>query len=182
VTAARPAIPFRIRRAAPNDAAAVAGVGARLFAQTFAADNTPENLRSYLARAFSEAAQRAELEDPVGRIWLAETDGHEPVGYSHLRLATAPTSGVALSVTRPAELARLYADRSLHGAGLGAALLETCAAAAAANGADCLWLGVWQQNTRAIAFYEKHGFVRVGEQEFLLGADRQRDWLMLRRL
>ena len=56
--------------------------------------------------------------------------------------------------------------------------MRTCIASARAHGADWLWLGVWEQNPRAIAFYQKHGFRTIGEQTFVLGTDRQRDLVM----
>ncbi len=91
-----------------------------------------------------------------------------PLANQHLDGATA----------RATEIARIYADHHWHGHGLGAALLRACIETAQEWGAEVIWLGVWERNPRAIAFYEKHGFRAVGEQEFQLGADRQRDVVM----
>jgi ribosomal protein S18 acetylase RimI-like enzyme len=85
---------------------------------------------------------------------------------------------VSIAGLKTAEIARLYADQRWHGRGLGGALMHVCIATARDWGADLLWLGVWERNARAIAFYEKHGFRVIGEQEFQLGADRQRDLVM----
>jgi GNAT superfamily N-acetyltransferase len=73
---------------------------------------------------------------------------------------------------------RIYADRSWHGRGVGSALLQACVEQSRAWGCDVLWLGVWERNPRGIAFYEKWGFRRVGEQRFLVGTDSQRDHVM----
>jgi DNA-3-methyladenine glycosylase I len=173
-----PSPPFLIRLAGSGDAATVTALAAALFEQTFGAANRPEDMRAYLAKSFNEARQRGELEDPSSRIWLAENPVGEAIGYAQLRLDAAPPAVIALAARRSAELVRLYADRGWHGGGVGASLMQTCIAAAAEAGADVLWLGVWQKNPRAIAFYEKLGFRRVGEQQFLLGADRQLDWVM----
>jgi GNAT superfamily N-acetyltransferase len=78
----------------------------------------------------------------------------------------------------PAEVQRIYADRAWHGRGVGSALLKACVEQSRAWACDVLWLGVWEQNPRGIAFYEKWGFRRVGAQRFLVGTDSQRDHVM----
>ena len=170
----------QLRHAAPADAIALSRAGARFFTDTFGAANRPEDLAAYLPAAFSETRQRAELSDPKSRIWLA-TMGEDILGYAHVRLASAP-SGKGSADSRQVEIARIYADYRWHGRGLGGALMRMCVVAARDWGADVLWLGVWEKNPRAIAFYEKQGFQVIGEQPFLLGADLQRDLIMARRL
>ena len=173
---------FSIRLATPDDAPALSVAGRGFFRDTFGAANRPEDMEAYLASAFSEARQRAELLEPGGRVLLAAGHGGEIVGYVHLRLGAAPPVASSAPAGRPAEIARLYADRRWHGRGLGAALMDAAVATAMQWGAELLWLGVWEENPRAIAFYAKQGFVDVGGQEFLLGSDRQRDRVMARRL
>ena len=167
-----------VRRATVDDAATVADIGARLFAQAFAAQNTADNLRAYLASAFSEAQQRRELSDPANVVWLAEWDARA-VGYAHVKLGS-PANDVAMQ--RPVELSRIYADRQWHGQGLGQRLLTACLDEAARWRASHIWLGVWKENPRAVAFYEKNGFKIVGEHTFQVGADPQHDWIMVREL
>ena len=173
-----------VRVATPADARVLAALAARLFEQSFGEANTPENMAAYLEKSFGETRQKAELEAAESRFWLAESERGEAVGYAHVRLGRTIPVAVASDETskRQAELVRLYVDRALHGSGLGAALIERCVATAASWGADRLWLGVWERNARAIAFYEKHGFRQVGDLEFLLGADRQTDRVMVRSL
>ena len=173
---------FSIRLATPDDASALAAAASIFFRDTFGAANRPEDIEHYLAQAFSETRQRAELEDSEARILIATGGGDEIIGYVHLRLGAPPPAASSAPRGRAAEIARLYADRRLHGRGLGAALMDAAVAAALQWGAELLWLGVWEENPRAIAFYAKHGFVDVGEQEFQLGADRQHDRVMARRL
>lgn len=173
---------FSIRVATPDDAPALATVGSAFFRDTFGAANRPEDMEAYLAHAFSEIRQRAELTEPGARVLIATGSDGEIVGYVHVRLGAAPPAVSSAPTGRAAEIARLYADRRWHGRGLGAALMDAALATAVQWGAEVLWLGVWERNPRAIAFYAKHGFVDVGEQEFLLGADRQRDRIMARRL
>ena len=169
-----------LRWATPADASILARTAAGFFIDTFGAVNRPEDIRVYLASAFSEARQLAELTNVDNRIWLAAA-GDDLAGYAHVRRGEAPMT-VAVAPMRAIEIARLYAGRRWHGRGVGAALMESCITTAREWGADVLWLGVWERNARAIAFYEKHGFQTVGEQPFLLGADLQRDLVMARRL
>jgi ribosomal protein S18 acetylase RimI-like enzyme len=78
----------------------------------------------------------------------------------------------------PAELNRIYVVTERHGTGVAQALLKEALANAAAAGADCLWLGVWEHNPKAMAFYKKFGFEIVGSHPFMLGHERQRDLVM----
>jgi diamine N-acetyltransferase len=97
------------------------------------------------------------------------------IAYAQLRLTpTAPHGDV--------ELARFYVDQAHHGRGIAQALMAAVDAHARARGGTRLWLGVWEHNARAIAFYRKCGFEKVGEHPFVLGTDLQRDWDMARPL
>jgi GNAT superfamily N-acetyltransferase len=169
-----------LRLATAADARMLARAAAAFFVDTFGTTNSREDMESYVATTFSEARQRAELSDADNRVWLA-TIGDDVAGYAHVRRSAAPT-GISSARTRAVEIARIYAGRRWHGHGLGAALMQACIATAKEWGGDVLWLGVWERNPRAIAFYEKNGFQVVGEQPFLLGADLQRDLVMARRL
>jgi GNAT superfamily N-acetyltransferase len=175
-----PGIPLRIRRAVPADAALLAAFGRQAFHDTFAADNRPEDMAAYLAATFGEARQRAELLDPGSTYLVAEHDdgaGADMVGYARLRTGDAP----AVVRAAPAvEIARFYARRDMMGRGVGASLMVACLAQAGALGARAAWLGVWEHNTRAIAFYERWGFADVGTCEFVLGEDVQTDRIMAR--
>ena len=168
----------RIRDASAADATLLSELGASLFAQTFAAENRPEDMRDYLSGAFTPARMREELTDPGVRAWIAETAGGDACGYAVLRLRAAHDAVAGES----AEIARLYVDRAGHGRGIAAALMARCVDAARESGATVVWLGVWQRNARAIAFYRKQGFRPVAEQTFVLGSDPQTDWVMARPL
>jgi GNAT superfamily N-acetyltransferase len=169
-----PDIVLRRATATLDDAATLATLGARLFQQAFGADNDAEDLRLFLARTFAPSVQLAELADANRVAWIAEIAG-EPVGYATLRHGSRSP---CVSARSPAEVQRIYADSSWLGRGVGAALMQACLAEARAASCDALWLGVWERNPRGIAFYEKWGFRRVGEQRFLVGTDSQRDHVM----
>ncbi len=170
---------IRVRIASDGDARLLASLGARLFEQTFGADNSAEDMHEYLSTAFTPARQREELSDPDRAAWIAESDDRDPVGFALIRRRSVG-DGVVASL--PVEIERIYVDRTLHGGGVGRRLMEQCVTRARAWRADVLWLGVWERNPRAIAFYEKGGFRAVGSHTFLLGTDEQRDIVMARPL
>ena len=168
--------PTTIRRATPVDAALLASLGAQAFRDTFAADNTPEDMAAYLADAFGEDIQRAELMDARNSVYFAER-GDDVVGYAMLRDGEAPSE---IASEKAIEIARLYAFAPWIGGGVGAALMRHCLDEATARGRRTVWLGVWERNARAIGFYRRWGFTDVGSHDFQLGSDRQRDRLMAR--
>ena len=173
----------RIRPATVTDAERLSRFGAATFRETFADDNSPDDMARYLAEAFSPERQAAEITDPVGTVLLAER--HEPhgdtglLGYVHLVSGKAPA---AVHGPSPLELKRLYVARAFHGLGVAQSLMDAALDAARARGAMTLWLGVWERNSRALGFYYKYGFTRVGEHTFVLGDDRQTDWVLARSL
>jgi ribosomal protein S18 acetylase RimI-like enzyme len=146
-----------------------------MFHETFGPQNTPENMQAYLSSAFNEARQLAEIENPDA-ITLLVDSGATLVGYAHLQLGEAP---LCVSDRHAIELVRFYVDPALHGRGVAQQLMRESLAAAAAR-ALSVWLGVWDHNARAIAFYEKCGFRDVGSHDFMLGTDRQTDRIMWR--
>ena len=161
-----------------GDAGLLSELGARTFTETFAADNSPEDLAAYLATSFNVAHQSAELEDPGSTFLIAEVDGRA-AGYAMLREGE-PEKGV--EGANPIELVRLYVSRDWLGRGLGERLMRACIDEARQAGHETIWLGVWERNARAQAFYRKWNFRAVGEHMFRLGSDLQRDILMERTL
>jgi ribosomal protein S18 acetylase RimI-like enzyme len=170
-----------IRPAAIEDAPSLSRLAASTFRETFEAENTPEDMSRYLAEAFTPEQQAAEIGDPASTVLLAEhhgeSGGAELVGYAHLVSGPVPE---AVRGTAPLELKRLYVTRAWHGRRVAQALMDAAIDAAHARGAQTLWLGVWERNPRAVAFYTKYGFARVGEHGFVLGGDPQTDWLLTR--
>jgi len=169
---------LNIRLATPSDAALLAELGAKTFADTFAADNTPEDMAAYLATAFGPTQQAAELADPDCFFLIAEKHA-VPIGYALLRSHAAPD---CVTGTQPVELVRLYVAQESIGSGVGAMLMQSCIDEAKENGFDTLWLGVWEHNHRAQKFYSKWDFRTVGTHAFQLGSDAQTDYLMQRDL
>lgn len=168
----------RIRPATPSDAAPLSLFAAEVFRATFEAKNDPADLERYLTDSFSPEKQVAEIADARFITLLAETP-RGFAGYAQLCAGALPTCVTAML---PLEMKRLYVSPAQHGRGVAAQLMGAVIEAARAAGAKSLWLGVWERNPRAIAFYRKHGFERVGEHVFQLGADAQTDWIMQRDL
>lgn len=172
-----------IRTARSADAARLSRLAATTFKDTFGDENTSEDMERYMAEAFTPEQQAAEIADRGSTILVAEhaiaSHDVELVGYAHLASESIPE---AVLGPAPLELKRLYVARAWHGRAVAQALMDAVLDAARARGAKTLWLGVWERNPRAMAFYEKYGFTRVGEHSFVLGSDVQTDWVLARSL
>lgn len=162
---------LNIRRATIGDAAELAKLGERTFRDTFAAQNDPDDLEDYLGKTYGEPQQRREIENPDLVTLLAEDDG-ALLAFAQLRRASTEHGDV--------ELVRLYVDHGHHGRGIAQALMNAAEETARALDGTVLWLGVWEHNPRAIAFYTKCGFRDVGSHPFLIGKDLQTDRIMSR--
>ena len=177
MTAPPPAV--ALRDAATDEAPRVAALAARLFTETYGPTHPEPELARYLARAFGADAVRSELADPRVRVILAEVGG-APVGYTQLRTIGGVPAGVA--GVRPVEIARFYVDARWHGRGVARPMMDAAVAGARAWGGDVLWLAVWQQAARPLAFYRRVGFAIVGATTFTFGDRQDDDWVMARPL
>jgi diamine N-acetyltransferase len=167
---------IRIRFATIADNTLLAKIGAETFTDTFGPDNTAEDMADYCASSFNPEKLAVELMHPETRFLIAEEDGAGGVaGYVKIKFGMPPP---VISGKKVMEIGRLYARKAWIGKGVGARLMEASLAEAKKAGCDVVWLDVWEKNPRAIAFYEKWGFAKVGTQVFQLGADLQNDWLM----
>ena len=163
-----------IREATTEDAALIADLSRQTFYDTFAAENTVENMDRFMNEAFTREKLMAEVGLP-GNIFLLAYEASEPAGYARLRVTGTPLlmeNGLSL------EIVRIYAVQKSIGKGVGRALMQHCIEVARQKSARVIWLGVWEKNNKAIAFYTKWGFEKFGEHVFMLGDDPQTDWLM----
>lgn len=167
-----------IRRAHPSDARALSELAVSTFRATFGARNSVDDMNLHCRGAYGEALQAAEIADPHMTTLVCEFEG-ALVAYAQLRWRNAPACVVAKN---PGEIQRLYVAEAWHGRGVAQALMGECVEVMKSRACDAVWLGVWEHNPRAIAFYGKHGFVEVGEHVFPLGTDPQRDVIMLRQM
>ena len=167
-----------IRRADHRDAPALAEIAERTFRQAFGAMNTVEDMDLHCRGHFGEAAQAAEIADASMHTLLCEHEG-TLLGFAQLRWSDAPG---CVAANAPGEIYRLYVAADWQGRGVADDLMSACLRSMHRHGSDVAWLGVWERNPRAIAFYRRSGFVEVGEQSFRLGTDLQRDLVMARQV
>jgi ribosomal protein S18 acetylase RimI-like enzyme len=170
--------PGTIRRATVADAAALAAFGARTFTATFGAFHTPEDLARHLTETFGVPQQSAELMDPAMQTLLVECDG-VLAGFTQVSDGEVPA---CVTGPAPIEIKRFYIDALYHGTGMAQQLIAAAFDVARARGAQTVWLGVWEHNPRAIAFYTRQGFTPVGAHTFMVGTDATTDLLYARAL
>lgn len=167
-----------IRKAIPEDAALIAKLSRQTFYETFADSNTTSDMDKFMNEQFNNEVLMQEVETP-GSIFYVAYEDDQPVGYVRLRNGdNHPEFKGASSI----EIARIYAIKKSIGKGVGRELMLKCIDIAQEMNRDIIWLGVWEKNERAIAFYQKWGFEKFAEHEFVLGNDVQTDWLMYKRL
>ncbi|MER3497963.1 MAG: GNAT family N-acetyltransferase [Chitinophagaceae bacterium] len=167
-----------ICRATSSDADLIASLSRTTFYQTFASQNTQADLDKFLNEQFTYQALAEEVRD-ANNIFFLAFNNSQPVGYLFLR---SRTSYSAFERRSSLELARIYVDDAAKGTGVGTALMKTAIEQAKKLNKEILWLGVWEKNEKAIAFYKKWGFEKFGEHDFVLGNDVQNDWLMMKLL
>lgn len=165
-----------LRRAGLSDAATLAGLGARTFSDTFAHLYDPQDLRDFLAEAYSLERTRNDLADPAKAQWLVELDG-EAVGYALAGPCALPHDEVTAA---SGELKRIYFTRAAQGLGLGGRLFDEVMAWLLKNGPRDLWIGVWSENHGAQRFYARRGFHPVGEYGFQVGRTTDREFILRR--
>ena len=165
---------YIIRKATPNDHYLLQQIGRQTFFETFAADNSEKDMQKYLEESFATEKVQAELADPNTEFYLAQQDD-QIIGYLKLNLGAAQTE---LQNTKALEIERIYVLKDFHGKNVGQLLYDQAIAVAKQVHSPYIWLGVWEQNPRAIRCYEKNGFVAVGTHIFHVGDDEQTDIMM----
>ena len=166
-----------IRRAVPDDAAVLAELGTATFVETFGYLYTPEDLQAFLDESHTVAAYAKVLANQDYALWIAEDDAGRAIGY-----AQAGRCGLPHEDMRPedGELKRLYVRAGIQGGGTGRALMDAAMAWLLRDGPRTLWLSVWSENLGAQRFYARYGFEFAGEYEFIVGAQRDREFLYRR--
>ncbi|MBO0358028.1 GNAT family N-acetyltransferase [Hymenobacter sp. BT186] len=166
--------PITIRQATSQDLDVLQQIGRQTFRETFSATNSAENMKRYLEEGFSGEKLLAELQNPHSTFYFAELAG-TVIGY--LKVNTGPAQTEAQSVSA-LEIERIYVLQAYHGQQIGQVLYNQAMQLAVQANADYVWLGVWEENPRAIRFYQKNGFVAFDKHVFMLGDDAQTDILM----
>ncbi|MER3465422.1 MAG: GNAT family N-acetyltransferase [Chitinophagaceae bacterium] len=163
-------------RLGPDDAPLLAKIGGISLIESHGHSAPVETMQAYVHRSFSEEACRTELSDEAN-IFSAVYYNNEPAGYSKIILSI-PNSAVEIQpVTK---LERLYLLKEFYGLNLGHYLLEEAILLSKERGEKGMWLNVWKKNERAIRFYQKAGFITVGESQFVLTETHSNpNWVML---
>ncbi|MEL6231334.1 MAG: GNAT family N-acetyltransferase [Cyanobacteria bacterium J06627_3] len=164
-----------IRQATINDAEALAQLAERTFRDTFTEENNLTDMELHCTKNFGIEMQQQEILDPNCATILAEIET-QPVAFAQVRLHSPKD---CVDAHRPSELYRLYVSKEWHGRGVAQQVMSHVLSTAAHAGANHIWLGVWEHNPRALAFYHKYGFKVVGEHVFQFGNDPQRDLIMM---
>ena len=149
-------------------------IGRQTFFETFASGNTEENMKNYLDEGFSAAKLTTELNDNNVEFYFATLDDNV-IGYLKLNFGQSQTE---LQDNKALEIERIYVLKDFHGKNVGQLLYDKAVQIARQKCADYVWLGVWEENPRAINFYKKNGFVEFDKHVFKLGNDEQTDIMM----
>lgn len=149
-------------------------IGRRTFYETFSESNTEENMKDYLDKGFSIDKLTTELNDINAEFYFATID-QEIIGYLKLNFGESQTE---IKDDKALEIERIYVLKEFHGKKVGQILYNKAIEIAKQKNADYVWLGVWEENQRAINFYKKNGFVEFDKHIFKLGNDEQTDIMM----
>jgi ribosomal protein S18 acetylase RimI-like enzyme len=156
------------------DVAALQSISVQTFSETFADGNNPDDLAKYLAEAFNISRLTEELNDGNSRFYFALVNA-AIIGY--LKINTGPAQ-TELKADDALEIERIYVLKAYHGRGVANILYNKAIDIARQNNCTYVWLGVWEENKRAISFYHKNGFAEFDRHIFMVGDDAQTDIMM----
>jgi ribosomal protein S18 acetylase RimI-like enzyme len=166
--------PIIIRKATISDLEIIQEISKQTFIETFADVNTPENMENYVLENFNPEQIALEINNPNSAFYLASLE-NEIIGYMKLNFRDAQTEK---QKENNLEIHRIYVLQVFHGKKIGQLLLDEVIKIAQQSGFKYIWLGVWEENQRALQFYSKNGFVEFDKHIFTLGNDIQTDLLM----
>ena len=167
-----------IRPCGLGDLETLRNISIETFTETFESHNSPENLRAYLDQAFDPERLKTEMSNPESRFFFIEKDG-ETAGYLKINTGDAQSEKMGGDSV---EVERIYISNRFQKQGLGKILFGHALDIARKEGKTKVWLGVWEDNENAIAFYEKLGFIAAGAHSFFMGDDEQTDIIMEKQL
>lgn len=165
---------IQLKKVTLNDIDQLQKIGRQTFFETFAESNTEENMKEYLDNGFSTEKLHSELNNPNSEFYFA-LEEDTVIGYLKLNFGESQTE---LKDDKALEIERIYVLTEFHGKKVGQLLYDKAIQVATETKADYVWLGVWEENLRAIAFYKKNGFVEFDKHIFRLGDEEQTDIMM----
>jgi diamine N-acetyltransferase len=149
-------------------------IGIQAFYEAFSEVNTEENMQTYLNEAFSIEKLTPQINDKYSEFYFARLD-NQVIGYLKINFGPAQTE---LKDDKGLEIERIYVLKDFYGKAVGQLLYEKAMQIARLSKVEYIWLGVWEENLRAISFYKKNGFVAFDTHIFILGDDVQTDIMM----
>jgi ribosomal protein S18 acetylase RimI-like enzyme len=149
-------------------------IGRQTFEETFAESNSAENMAKYLEEAYSHEKLSAELNDPSSFFYFAILD-QKVIGYLKLNMGGSQTE---VKDNDALEIERIYVLKEFHGKKVGQLLFDKAITIAKEHHVAYIWLGVWEENKKAIQFYSKNGFIEFDQHVFVLGDEVQTDIMM----
>ncbi|MGB0495936.1 MAG: GNAT family N-acetyltransferase [Kangiellaceae bacterium] len=167
-----------IRQAKLSDALKLSNLSEKTFRDTYTKMNSQEDIDNHCDRNFSQELQADEISNTQYKVLVAEEENNL-VAYALLQWSESPD---CIKEKSSGEILRFYVDSSWHGKGLAQDLMAECFKQVQLNKMNIIWLGVWEDNIKAIKFYKKFNFEEVGEHVFYLGNDPQRDIILMRKL
>lgn len=167
---------IKTREVKSDDIHLVQEIGKRTFKETFEASNSTENMQDYLDNSFSISKLESELSDQNSLFYFALFN-EKVVGYLKVNWGESQTEN---SDKNALEIERIYVLKEFHGMKVGQVLYEKAIEISGQKGVEFIWLGVWEENPRAIRFYKKNGFTEFDKHVFQLGDDKQTDIMMKR--
>ncbi len=165
---------MKITRITTNEIDQLQKIGRQTFYETFSTGNTQENMQKYLDERFSIEKLTAELNDKNAIFYFAQLE-NKIVGYLKINFGDSQTE---LKDDKSLEIERIYVLKEFQGKKIGQIFYDKAIEIAKQKDADYIWLGVWEENPRAIKFYKKNGFVEFDKHIFKLGNDEQTDIMM----
>ncbi len=165
---------MEIKKVNEKDIDALKEIGKQTFAETFSSVNSKGNMTKYLESEFSSEKLITQLNNEESEFYFAELD-EKPVGYLKINFGEAQTE---IKDINALEIERVYVLKEFHGKKVGQKLYEKALYIARQKSMDYVWLGVWENNFRAIRFYKKNGFAAFDKHIFRLGDDEQTDIMM----
>lgn len=165
---------IEIKKATVTDLETIQKISIQTFKETFAAVNTPENIANYISESFNTKQLATELTKANSQFYVLYSNA-ETIGYLKINFGDAQTESISENTL---EIHRIYVLQPFHGKNIGQLLLDKVKMIAKNSGVDFIWLGVWEENHRALRFYEKNGFVVFDKHVFMMGNDKQTDLLM----
>ena len=166
--------PIEIKKATLSDLETIQNLSIQTFKETFAAVNTSKNIANYVKESFNAEQLTTELNNANSQFYIAYSNA-EAVGYLKINFGDAQTETIKGNAL---EVHRIYVLQTFHGKNIGQLLLDKVKNIAQHTGVAFIWLGVWEENHRALRFYTTNGFVVFDKHVFTLGNDEQTDLLM----